>query len=122
MGRANSNEDLEQHLKRTVILLKNLGFKNIKTSDRYPAWKPEINEITEKIKKIVIEEIPEAEYKVIHAGFECGVLLDKFPGVSAVSIGPNIHNPHSLRERVEIASSIRVYGILAKIMDSFSAQ
>ncbi len=118
MGRANSNEALFAHLESTRILLKKLGFKKIRTTDRYPAWKPEITETTEKIKQLIVAEIHDAEYKVIHAGFECGVLLDKFPGITALSIGPNIHNPHSLREKVEIASSIRIYGVLEKIIKS----
>ena len=40
----------------------------------------------------------------IHAGLECGIILEKVPGMDAVSYGPTIKGAHSPDERVEIAT------------------
>jgi dipeptidase D len=49
---------------------------------------------------------------VVHAGLECGVIMEKFPNLELVSIGPKIENPHSTRDRVQIES---VYHFFKKL-------
>ena len=40
----------------------------------------------------------------IHAGLECGVIGEKYPGMDMISFGPTIEGPHSPDERVNIPS------------------
>jgi dipeptidase D len=40
----------------------------------------------------------------VHPGLECGPMAVEIPGLEAVSSGPTIHEAHSTRESVEIAS------------------
>jgi dipeptidase D len=40
-----------------------------------------------------------AKLVVMHAGLECGVIGEKYPGRQMVSFGPQIQNPHSPNER-----------------------
>jgi dipeptidase D len=40
----------------------------------------------------------------MHAGLECGVIGEKYPGMQMVSFGPTIVGPHSPHEKVEISS------------------
>lgn len=54
--------------------------------------------------------------KVIHAGLECGVLGAKLPGLDCVSIGPNLPEIHTVRERMEIASVQRTWKFLLEIL------
>ncbi len=51
----------------------------------------------------------EPELKAIHAGLECGLLIEKVPGLDCVSIGPQIENAHSPEERLQISSTQRFY-------------
>jgi dipeptidase D len=72
----------------------------------YPGWKPEPNsEIVQKCKE-VFKEVFGAETRLVamHAGLECGVIGEKYPGMQLISFGPQIESPHSPNERVEIAS------------------
>ena len=39
-----------------------------------------------------------------HAGLECGILGERYPGLDMISFGPTIKNPHSPDEKVNIAS------------------
>lgn len=115
MGRANSNEELNRNISQIESLL-SLKCKKVEVSNIYPAWKPIKSELAKKIKAIFHEHLGFGEFRVIHAGLECGILQDKFPNSSIISIGPNIYNPHSISERVEIASIGKIYKILKIIL------
>ena len=41
---------------------------------------------------------------VIHAGLECGIIGDAYPGLDMISFGPTIRSPHSPDEKVHIES------------------
>ena len=57
-------------------LAKAVGF-NVISKDRNPAWKP----INDKFANDILEELkiykPNARITAVHAGLECGVLLEK---------------------------------------------
>jgi dipeptidase D len=52
----------------------------------------------------------------IHAGLECGLLGEKIPGLDAVSIGPQMHDIHTSREKLEIESTRRVWEYLQAVL------
>ena len=58
----------------------------------------------------------EAKVVAIHAGLECGILSDKLPGLDCVSIGPNMQDIHTSRERLDIASAGRTWLFLLEIL------
>ena len=58
----------------------------------------------------------EPEVVSIHAGLECGLLGDKLPGLDCVSIGPQMHDIHTSREKLEIASTERTWNFLREIL------
>ncbi|MGA2091963.1 MAG: beta-Ala-His dipeptidase, partial [Sedimentisphaerales bacterium] len=78
----------------------------VEISNRYPAWKPDINSLLLKRAKEVYKKLyrKEPQTKVVHAGLECAVIGEKFPSIEMLSVGPTIKNPHSPLERVNIAS------------------
>ncbi len=52
----------------------------------------------------------------IHAGLECGLFCEKIHGLDAVSIGPNMWDVHTCRERLSVASTARVYAYLCDVL------
>ncbi len=60
----------------------------------------------------------QAKVVAIHAGLECGYLCDKLPGLDAVSIGPDMQDIHTCRERLSISSVERVYRYVCEILKS----
>ena len=52
----------------------------------------------------------------IHAGLECGILGDKLPGLDCVSFGPQMQDIHTSRERLNIASTARMWEYLLEIL------
>ncbi len=100
---------------RSVCLL---AGAEVEVHDAYPGWKP--NPDSPIVKKTV--EVYERlfgttpELKAIHAGLECGLLIEKKPGMDVVSIGPEIKNAHSPDEMVQISSVKKFYEHLKAVL------
>ena len=58
------------------------------------------------------------EVVAIHAGLECGLLGEKLPGLDCVSIGPDMQDIHTSRERLDIASTQRTWEFLLEVLKS----
>lgn len=87
--------------------------------DFYPGWEyakdSEIRDICAKTYKEITGN--DAEIVAIHAGLECGYLLEKCKSlVDAISIGPNMADVHSPNEHLEIESVERSYNYLCEIL------
>jgi len=89
-----------------------------KSGDGYPPWPPNMESkllaksiaLYEKLynKKPVVE--------VIHAGLECGIIGDKYPGMDMISIGPTLKYPHSPDEKVHIGAIGQIWDFIAALM------
>ncbi len=83
-----------------------LGGFEAEHSGNYPGWKPEPeSEIVKKLQS-AHEQVFGAQAKLIamHAGLECGVIGEKYPGMQMISFGPTIVDPHSPNEKVQIST------------------
>lgn len=91
---------------------------DLQVKDAYPGWKPNpdspIVQRTVKVYENLFGKTP--ELKAIHAGLECGLLIEKVPDMDCVSIGPQIENAHSPDEKVQISSVQRFYRHVAAIL------
>ena len=84
----------------------------------YPAWEyKKDSKLRDLMVKIYTEKFgKEPEVVAIHAGLECGLLSDKMPGLDCVSIGPDMHDIHTSRERLEIESTRRTWEFLLDVL------
>ena len=78
----------------------------IEQPEGYPAWTPNLDSSILRVVKDVHKDLfgNDAEMKAIHAGLECGLIGERFPGMDMVSFGPDLQHPHSPDERVRIGS------------------
>jgi dipeptidase D len=90
------------------------------TSGRYPSWKPETGSSLLKQAKVIFKQVHHKDPNVIvvHAGLECAVIGEKFPGFEMISTGSTIENLHSPGERVEIASVDTAWMFLIELIPS----
>ena len=51
-----------------------------------------------------------------HAGLECGILNERYPGLDMISFGPTIKNPHSPDEKVHIKSVEKFWNLLIEVL------
>ena len=53
---------------------------------------------------------------VIHAGLECGLFYESLEGLDAVSIGPDMQDIHTYKERLSIPSTLRLYDYVLELL------
>ena len=84
----------------------------------YPAWEYRKDSDLRDTMVAVYREMfgKEPEVVAIHAGLECGILSDKLPGLDCVSIGPEMHDIHTSRERLGIASTKRTWEFVLEVL------
>lgn len=83
-----------------------LGGAKVEHKNEYPGWAPDVNShilkhCVESYKKLFGNE---PLVLAIHAGLECGLFLEKFPGLDMISFGPTLRGVHAPGERLELAS------------------
>lgn len=93
--------------------------------DDMPGWPAEPDSRLCKTAEEVFEKEFGNKAKVvpIHAGLECGIIINKFPEnkLEAISIGPTVHNPHTTDEYMELDSCVKLYHYLAKLVEALSS-
>jgi dipeptidase D len=95
-----------------------LGGADVHTSDGYPGWKPNL---ASKILKLARETYKglygkDPEVKAVHAGLECGIIGEKYPGMDMVSFGPTMKEVHSPNERLYIDTVQKFWDFLLAIL------
>ena len=87
-------------------------------SGEYPAWEYRKDSRLRDTMVRVYREMFGREPKVlaIHAGLECGILGEKLPGLDCVSIGPQMHDIHTSREKLDVASTERTWRFLLEVL------
>lgn len=87
-------------------------------SGDYPAWpyarQSELRDICVALFEKQYGRKP--EITAIHAGLECGILSSKLEGLDCISIGPDLPDIHTPRERMSISSAARVWEYLKAIL------
>lgn len=83
-----------------------LAGARIQLNDGYPGWMPDLQStLLSKLKEIYRATAgKEPGVVAIHAGLECGIIGEKYPGMEMISFGPTLEHPHSPDERVNIGS------------------
>lgn len=96
-----------------------LSGAKVEEVEGYPGWKPDLDSHVLKISKVVHKDVigKEPEIKAVHAGLECGIIGEKYPGMDMVSLGPQIEFPHSPDERIRIESVDHFYKLLTGILE-----
>lgn len=84
----------------------------------YPAWEYKADS---RLRAVMVDTYTRMygkapEVLAIHAGLECGLLGEKLPGLDCVSIGPQMHDIHTSREKLDIASTERTWDFLLEIL------
>jgi dipeptidase D len=94
------------------------GFEHA-TSGGYPGWKPEPAASLVKL----MNEVHQAEFGrpmevvAIHAGLECGLIGEKYPGMEMVSFGPNMWDVHTPDEHVSVDSVGNFWKLLVAVVE-----
>lgn len=91
-------------------------------SGSYPGWEYKKDSVLRDTMIRVYEKMYQEKPKVeaIHAGLECGIFSGKIDGLDCISIGPNLYDVHSPKERLSISSVGRVYEFILEVLKELS--
>ena len=107
-----------QDLRDRISAIATLSGAKVTEAESYPGWKPNLDskilDLSKKIFKDMYNKEPVVE--AIHAGLECGIIGEKFPGMDMISLGPTIKYPHSPEEQVNISTVDKFYNYILGIL------
>ena len=113
-----SSAEARHYAAMTTEACFDLAGATVTHSDGYPGWKPNMNSA---ILKLMIDsyrklfgKVPQV--KAIHAGLECGLILEKYQGIDMISFGPTIKGAHTPEERIEIETVQMFWDLLIDVI------
>ncbi|MEK6649545.1 MAG: aminoacyl-histidine dipeptidase [Bacteroidota bacterium] len=105
-------------INETVRAIFAMGGASVKVGDGYPGWKPNLDSAILKTAKATYQQLygKQSEIKAIHAGLECGIIGEKFPGMDMISFGPTMEGVHSPDEKLHIDTVEKFWAFLLAIL------
>ncbi len=109
---------------QTVCAVGRLAGGEVKQHNGYPAWQPNPDSHLLKMAQQIYRDLfgEDVHVKAIHAGLECGIIGDKFPGMDMISFGPTILGAHSPDERVQISTVEKFWKYLVAIIEHLAKE
>ena len=91
----------------------------VEHGEGYPAWTPNLDSTIMKLASDAYEELygVRPAIKAIHAGLECSLFQQNYPGLDMVSFGPTLRDVHSPSERMHIPAVERFYQQLRRTLE-----
>ena len=118
--RSSVTEEKEKIRKMVYDAFASNGASSVESDEGYPGWKPNVNS---KIKNIAVDTYKKLfnvtpNVGAIHAGLECGLIIEKYPKLDMISIGPTIIGNHSPAEKVSIPTVEMTWKHVLAIIDT----
>lgn len=102
----------------SMMMLAQALYVEFKEAGGYPGWEyakdSKIRELCLYTYKQMYNK--ESVVKSIHAGLECGLLIDKIHGLDAISLGADIYDAHTPNEHVSIDAVEKLYNLLVNML------
>lgn len=111
-------ESEKQALIEKITTMSELCGATVSRNSEYPGWQYRMESPLRDLAVAAYREQygEEPQVLTIHAGLECGLLLEKIPDLDAISMGPQMHDIHTTKERMDIASVERTWRLLLSIL------
>ncbi len=103
---------------QTMNAILTLGGATVIHTEGYPGWKPNLASPILNIAKESYKQLygTYPEVKAIHAGLECGIIGEKYPGMDMISFGPTMEGVHSPDEKIHIDSVDKFWKFTLEIL------
>ncbi len=84
----------------------------------YPGWQYDRDSALRKQVQAVYRDLTGCDGRIeaTHGGLECGLFIEKIPVLDALSMGPELHDVHSVEEKLNVASTERVYRLVCEVL------
>jgi dipeptidase D len=111
-----------QEIAQTVKTIFEMGGAKVTQGDGYPGWKPNVDSPVLKRAVAAYTSLygKEPRVKAIHAGLECGLIGEKYPGIDMISFGPTLKGVHSPDEKILVDTVPRFWGFLTALLKAIA--
>lgn len=94
---------------------------HVRHGEGYPGWVPDPSSELLKITRSSYTRLFGVEpiVRSIHAGLECGLFLEKFPGLDMISFGPTLRGVHSPDEKINITTVDKFWKLLCEVIATY---
>ena len=98
-----------------------LAGAHVRHEGEYPGWAPAAESPVRDACVASYRKLfgVEPKVKAIHAGLECGLFTEKFPGLDMVSFGPTLRGVHAPGERLDLASLDKFVALLSDVITNY---
>ncbi len=95
-----------------------LAGAKVSHGDGYPGWAPNMKSEILYVMRTKYKELFNEEPHVlaIHAGLECGLIGEKYPGMDMISFGPKMKGVHSPDEKLSIPSVQKSWKFVLEVL------
>jgi len=113
-----ASKTLKKDVRDMVGSLFQLAGAKVKHGEGYPGWTPDLNSDILRVARNIYHKLFGTQPKVIaiHAGLECGIIGEKYPGMDMISYGPAIKDAHSPNERLLIPTVDKFWKFTLEIL------
>ena len=118
LSQRSSVESEKNDISNSVAAFFKLTKADVKQSDGYPGWKPDIHSPVLGVMKKVYNQMygGDPEVKAIHAGLECGIIKERYPDMDMISFGPTLMDVHSPDEKIKISTVPKFWSLLTTVL------
>ncbi|MDE7160465.1 MAG: aminoacyl-histidine dipeptidase [Muribaculaceae bacterium] len=91
---------------------------SVEFDDTYTGWAPNPDSHVLKVAESSFEDLfgHKPRIEALHAGLECGLFLEKMPGLDMISFGPTLKDIHSPSEKCNIPSVAEYWKLVCEIL------
>ena len=118
LSQRSSVESEKNDISNSIAAFFKLIKAEVKQSDGYPGWKPDIHSPVLCTMKNVYNQLygSDPEVKAIHAGLECGIIKERYPDMDMISFGPTLMDVHSPDEKIKISTVPKFWALLTTVL------
>jgi dipeptidase D len=86
--------------------------------NNYPGWSYSPNSPLRKLAMKCYKDLTgkDATEASIHAGLECGYFNQKMKNIDIIAFGPDLHDVHTTKERLDLKSATNIFKLLLEIL------
>jgi dipeptidase D len=119
--RSSVASEIDEIVQTVATILELSGAKVVQDSG-YPGWKPNLESPILKVAKSTYQQLygKQPGVQAVHAGLECGIIGEKYPGMDMISFGPTLEGVHSPDEKMHIDSVQKFWDYLLAILKNVS--
>lgn len=122
MGRSFERKELDALKEENSKIWSQLFGKTINASDERPIWTPKENSpLVDMALRAYARANINADVGIERGGLESGIFAELRPDIEQISIGPDIREPHTVHERINIESGTKTQEVLENLIEEIDS-